>query len=107
MAGEEFAAGLAAAAARFNAGEFFEAHEAFEELLDLAEDDGRWELVLGLEKLAPFPATAFGVAIAPLRARAAADRARLEGGATLGPGLAEEPPRIDLVEPRGSHSGHG
>ena len=32
----------------FNAGSYFEAHEAFEALLDETEDDVRWQLLLGL-----------------------------------------------------------
>ena len=88
--------------AHFNAGRFFEAHEAFEALLDTVEDDDRWPLVLGLvqvavgyhkwssghpgaatmlarglEKLAPFPPLAWGVAVERLRRRIRADLARL------------------------------
>jgi uncharacterized protein len=86
---------------RFNGGDFFEAHEAFEECLDAVESDERWDLLLGLvqiavgyhklvaghsgaermlalgaEKLASFPDVAFGLAIGRLRRRAAADRRR-------------------------------
>lgn len=98
----------------FNAGEFFEAHEAFESCLDDVESDGRWELVvalvqiavgyhklasghpgsermlgLGAEKLADFPDDAFGLAIGRLRRRAAADRGR-DREAVLA-----RPPRIE------------
>jgi predicted metal-dependent hydrolase len=36
----------------FNRGEFFEAHEAMEEAMDLAEDDQDWEFFLGLLRAA-------------------------------------------------------
>jgi len=102
---------------RFAAGAYFEAHEAFEECLDDVESDARWELVLalvqvsvgyhklqsghpgaarmlglGLEKLEAFPDAAWGVAVAALRARVAADRDRASGE-----GIAADPPRIELV----------
>jgi predicted metal-dependent hydrolase len=90
----------------FNAGRFYEAHEAFEDLLDAMEADRRWELLvgliqvavgyhkwtaghpgaarmlgLGLDKLAAFPDAAWGVDVGALRARVAADRAAAAGGA--------------------------
>jgi predicted metal-dependent hydrolase len=38
--------------ALFNRGEFFEAHEALEEAMDLIDDDGDWEFFLGLLRAA-------------------------------------------------------
>jgi len=103
----------------FNAGRFFEAHEAFEDLLDDVEGDERWDmlvalvqvavgyhkathghpgatrmLALGLEKLAPFAADAGGVALDALRARVAADLARARAGDDLAACLAADPPRL-------------
>jgi len=43
---------LAQWAALFNRGEFFEAHEAMEEAMELAGDDGDWEFFLGLLRAA-------------------------------------------------------
>jgi uncharacterized protein len=76
----------------FNAGRYFEAHEAFEESLDDLESDARWDLALALvqvavgyhkwtsghagaarmlrlgdEKLARFPADAWGIDVGGLR----------------------------------------
>lgn len=107
---------------RFNAGAYFEAHEAFEELLDEVEGDDRWALLLALiqvavgyhkaanghpgaarmlrlggEKLAPFPATACGVAVEVLRQRVAEDLTLLDRGESLDARLAEAPPRITLA----------
>ncbi len=101
-------AGFTAGVRLFNAGRFFEAHEAFEELLDATETDGRWDLLvalvqvavgyhkwtaghpgaarmlgLGLEKLAAFPDDAWGVDVGALRARVAADRAVAARGESL------------------------
>ena len=106
---------------RFNAGQFFEAHEAFEELLDAVETDERWELLLGLiqvavgyhkcasghaggpvmlkkglGKLAPFPDDASGVDLGALRGRVQADVAALAAG-TPAAQLLASPPRIALV----------
>ena len=114
-------AGFVDGVRRFNAGEFFEAHEAFEELLDEVESDQRWDLVvaliqvavgyhkgasgypgaakmlrLGAEKLAPFPAEAWGVAVEPLRRRVAEDLELLDAGGSLSARLAESPPRIEM-----------
>lgn len=100
----------------FAAGEYFEAHEAFEECLDDVESDERWDLLvalvqvavgyhklsaghpggermlgLGAEKLAAFPDVAWGVRVGALRARAEADRA------TPATAFTPEPPRIELV----------
>jgi predicted metal-dependent hydrolase len=110
-----FSAGIA----RFNRGEFFEAHEEFEARLDDVEDDDRWDLLvaliqvavgyhkaqsgydgaarmlrLGLEKLEPFAATASGIQIGALRQRVGEDLARAEAGEPLAARLAEAPPRI-------------
>ena len=101
---------------RFNAGEFFEAHEAFEECLDEVEDDDRWALLLGLiqvsvgyhkhtaghpgaermlrlgaEKLAPLPDVGWGVEVDALRRRVADDLAALARGDAITPS-----PRIGL-----------
>jgi uncharacterized protein len=106
---------------RFNAGEFFEAHEAFEELLDEVESDQRWDLLvaliqvavgyhksssghpgagrmlrLGAEKLAAFPAEAWGVAIEALRRRVTDDLELLDAGGSLPDRLRELPPRIEV-----------
>ena len=106
---------------RFNAGEFFEAHEAFEELLDAVESDARWELLValiqvavgyhkcasghpgdramlekGLAKLAPFADDAGGVALEALRARVRSDLAALAAGTPAGTVLAT-PPRLTLA----------
>jgi predicted metal-dependent hydrolase len=104
----------------FNAGRFFEAHEAFEELLDDVEEDERWDLLvaliqvavgyhkwtsghpgaarmlgLGLEKLAAFPDVAWGIDVGALGARVAEDRMAAEGA--ISP--MTELPRILLIEP--------
>ena len=101
---------------RFNAGEFFEAHEAFEEMLNEVDDD-RWDLLLALiqvavgyhkaangyvgagrmlrlggEKLAELPASAFGIDVGALRERVGEDLARLERGEPLD--VVGAPPRI-------------
>ena len=104
----------------FNSGRFFEAHEAFEELLDDVEADGRWDLLvaliqvavgyhklasgydgaarmlgLGVEKLRAFPATAWTVDVAALRTRVAEDVAALAaGGDAAEVRLSKDPPRI-------------
>ncbi|TMA95534.1 MAG: DUF309 domain-containing protein [Deltaproteobacteria bacterium] len=120
MGEPRFPTGFGAAVRRFNAGEFFEAHERFEELLDEVEGDDRWNLLvaliqvavgyhkltsdhpgaarmlrLGAEKLAAFPPVAWGVAVERLRRRIAEDLAALETG---GARLAGPPPRIELVK---------
>jgi predicted metal-dependent hydrolase len=116
-----FPEGFAEGVRRFNAGEFFEAHEAFEELLDTVEEDGRWDLLvalvqvavgyhkcvsghpgsermlgLGAEKLAAFPDVAWGVDVAALRTRVAADVATLSAGRDLAARLASTPPVITM-----------
>lgn len=105
--------------ALFNEGHFFDAHEAFEELLDDVEEDGRWDLLvaliqvavgyhkwtsghvgaarmlgLGLEKLAAFPDVAWGVDVGALRACVARDRTAAEGAMTRLTGA----PHIVLIE---------
>ena len=107
-----FPPGIAAAVRHFNAGRFFEAHEAFEALLDAVEGDERWDLLvaliqvavgyhkrssghpgaermlgLGAEKLARFPAVAYGIDLEALRRRVADD---LAGTPTA------SPPRIEM-----------
>jgi uncharacterized protein len=92
----------------FNAGRYFEAHEAFEESLDDLESDGRWDLALALvqvavgyhkwtsghpgaarmlrlggEKLAPFPADAWGIDLDPLRRKVTVDAEAAGHGAAL------------------------
>lgn len=123
-AGAAFPAGFVAGVAHFNAGAFFEAHEAFEALLDDVESDGRWELLvaliqvavgyhkasaghpgasrmlrLGDAKLAAADPRAFGVDVAALRARVAGDLAAADRGEPLAPRLARDPPRLGLLAP--------
>jgi predicted metal-dependent hydrolase len=103
--------------ALFNAGSYFEAHEAFEELLDEVEEDERWDLLIALvqvavgyhkwtsghpgaarmfglggDKLAAFPDVACGIDVGELRARVAQDRVAADGSRTM-----TDPPRITLV----------
>mgnify|MGYP001617578003 FL=1 len=105
----------------FNGGQYFEAHEAFEELLDDVEADDRWDLVVALiqvavgyhkcasgfpggvnmlgkalAKLEPFSDDAGGVAIGALRARIQADRDALAGGRTAAMQFGS-PPRLGLA----------
>ena len=105
----------------FNGGRYFEAHEAFEELLDGVETDDRWALLVALiqvavgyhklatgqpggsrmlgaalEKLALFPGNAGGVALEKLRARVIADREALDAGVPAARQLVP-PPRIVLA----------
>jgi predicted metal-dependent hydrolase len=106
----------------FNTGDFFAAHEAFEELLDAVEEDGRWELLvalvqvavgyhklsaghpggrrmlgLGLDKLQAFPERAWGIRVDALRARVTADVAILDAAGSLDARLADAPPAIELA----------
>jgi uncharacterized protein len=106
---------------RFNAGQYFEAHEEFEELLDEVEDDARWDLLvaliqvsvgyhkcvsghpggtrmlgMGLAKLGAFADDAFGVGVGALRVRVTADLAALEAGEPVSERLGA-PPRITLT----------
>ena len=101
----------------FAAGEYFEAHEAFEECLDACESDARWDLLvalvqvavgyhklqsghpgavrmlgLGHEKLVAFPDLAWGIAIGRLRTRVVRDRDTASADT-----LAADPPTIELV----------
>ena len=117
MAPDGLPAGALEGVRRFNAGEFFEAHEAFEDCLDAVDSDERWDLLvaliqvavgyhklasghpgadrmlgLGLEKLAAFPDVAWGVDVGALRRRVAVDRDRVDATA-----LSAVRPRIPLV----------
>ena len=108
------------AVALFNAGQFFEAHEAFEALLDEVEEDQRWDLLLaliqvavgyhkcasghpggarmlglGADKLRALPDEMSGVAVGALRARVAEDVQQLEAGRSPD----EHPPRIVMTPP--------
>ena len=101
----------------FNDGQFFEAHEAFEELLDEVEEDDRWDLLvaliqvavgyhklasghvgaarmlgLGLEKLGAFPSDAWGMRLDLLRRRVEEDLAGSEDEAAAR--VNSDPPRI-------------
>src|SRR5436309_6483187 len=130
MAAARFPTGFGAAVRRFNAGEFFEAHERFEELLDEVEGDDRWNLLvaliqvavgyhkltsahpgaarmlrLGAEKLAAFPAVAWGVAVERLRSRVLHDVIMLEAG-DVPERSPEAAPRIELLKV-GSAAGLG
>jgi uncharacterized protein len=106
----------------FNSRQFFEAHEAFEELLDEVEEDGRWDLLvaliqvavgyhklasgydgaarmlgLGLEKLRSFPAAAWTVDVEALRTRVAEDVDALAATTDAAEArLSTDPPRIAL-----------
>lgn len=116
MAAIQLPTGALEGVRRFNAGEFFEAHEAFEECLDEVEDDDRWTLLLaliqvsvgyhkqtaghpgaermlglGVAKLAPLPDVAWGVRVEALRRRVRADLDALARGDGIGPA-----PRIEL-----------
>jgi hypothetical protein len=124
MTGEpaRFPPAVAAAVRHFNAGRFFEAHEAFEELLDAVETDARWDLAVALvqasvayhklanrhpgaarmlalaaEKLAPFPAVAYGIDVGALRERLTADREAAAAGEPVGERLRASPPRIEFA----------
>ena len=116
MAADQIPAGALEGVRRFNAGEFFEAHEEFEDCLDAVEDDDRWTLLLGLiqvavgyhkhtaghpgaermlglgaAKLAPLPDVAWRVHVEVLRRRVAADLAALARGDGIAPA-----PQIEL-----------
>jgi predicted metal-dependent hydrolase len=111
--------GLVEGVRAFNSGAYFEAHEAFEALLDEAEDDDVvWQVLIGLvqvsvgyhkaasghpgaermlglgmEKLAPLPDVVAGVAVQRLRQRVSED---LTAAGSLATRLASSPPRIEL-----------
>ena len=119
---DAFPPGFAEGVRSFNTGAFFEAHEAFEALLDEVEDDTRWDLLvaliqvavgyhkvsaghpggarmlrLGAEKLVPFPAVAWTVRVDALRQRVRADVGLLDAGETLADRLATSPPAIETI----------
>ena len=111
-------AGFIEGVRHFNEGRYFEAHEAFEELLDEVEDDdAHWRLLvalvqvavgyhkassgnpgaermlrMGMEKLAGFPDVAYGVRVRALRERVDAD---LESG-DVARRVSDDPPRLTL-----------
>ena len=122
MPPDRFPPGFGAAVRVFNAGDFFAAHEAFEELLDLAEGNDCWQclvaliqvavgyhkwvsghpgaarmLGLGAAKLAPFPAVFRRLAVDRLRRRVAEDLATLESEGSLASRLVSSPPRIEMI----------
>jgi predicted metal-dependent hydrolase len=108
-----------AAAREFNAGRYFEAHEALEDALDDVPEES-WTLFLGLiqvavgyhkvtqdllpgarrmleiglEKLAPHADDAGGIELGALRDRAHEDLAALRAGSLDAARLAERPPRL-------------
>jgi len=107
------------AAREFNAGRYFEAHEALEEALDDVPGE-LWELFvgliqiavgyhkitqglasgatrmleLGLEKVEPFPGDAAGLDLARLRERARRDLERLRAHRLDAADLGRRPPRM-------------
>ena len=109
---------LAQGVAFFNRGEFFAAHEAMEEAMDLIDDDGDWEFFLGLLRaavanhkltqgavsgatahlqaalryLAPYPDRHRGIKLREFRSALTAELARLDSDAP-----AITPPRIELA----------
>jgi predicted metal-dependent hydrolase len=116
------AARLYSAVARFNEGAFFEAHEAFEELLDAVEGDERWDLFvaliqvavgyhkwaaglpgsarmlrLGAEKLAAFADVVAGIQVGALRRRVLEDAALAAAEPDGWQRLAAFPPRIEMA----------
>jgi uncharacterized protein len=119
---DRFPPGFGAGVRLFNAGDFFAAHEAFEELLDSVEGGDCWDclvaliqvavgyhksvsghagaarmLGLGAAKLAPLPAVFRRVAVDRLRRRVAEDVATLERGGSLASRLGASPPRIEMI----------
>jgi len=119
---DRFPLGFGAGVRLFNAGDFFAAHEVFEELLDAAEGSDCWGclvaliqvavgyhkcvavhpgaarmLNLGAAKLAPFPAVFRRVAVDRLRRRVAEDLATLEREGSLASRLTASPPRIEMI----------
>jgi predicted metal-dependent hydrolase len=110
--------GLQAALREYNAGRFFECHEALEELLDdTAEED--WNFILGLiqvavgyhkltaghpggekmlakgiAKLAPYPDDHQGLDLRRLRRGVEADVTRIAEARRDGVGVALEPPQL-------------
>jgi predicted metal-dependent hydrolase len=117
----EFPNGFLDGVRHFNAGRFFEAHEAFEEILEDVEEDERWDLLkalikiavgyhkaasryagaqrmleLGLEVLDEFPELAFGLELGRLRTRAREDLELIALGASWEERLARDPPRMTI-----------
>jgi len=122
MADLPFPAGFLEGVRRFNSGRFFEAHEAFEDLLDAVDGDARWDLLvaliqvavayhkaasghpggarmlrLGSDKLAPLPPLVWGVEVGRLRRHTADDLTAVEAGEALADRLRRYPPRIRLA----------
>jgi uncharacterized protein len=116
---DEIDAQLALGVALFNRGEFFEAHEAMEDAMNLLEDDtSDWDFYLGLLRasvanhkltdgeiasarlhlhaalkfLAPYPDRHRGIKLREFRSALTAELARLESQAS-----SVTPPRIELV----------
>ena len=114
----EIEAQLALGIERFNRGEFFEAHEAMEDAMNLLDDDtADWDFYLGLLRasvanhkltdgeissarlhlraalkfLAPYPDRHHGIKLREFRSALTAELARLESAATV------TPPRIELA----------
>ncbi len=110
--------GLLAALREYNAGRFFECHEALEELLDETADDD-WNFVIGLiqiavgyhkltgghpggegllakglAKLAPYPDDHQALDLGGLRRGVEADLARVARARGTGEGLELAPPRL-------------
>lgn len=120
------------AAREFNAGRFFEAHEAIEEVLD-DTPDALWELHLGLIRIAvgyhkvsqglwsgaermlmrgletmeAYPDTAGEVELAQLRARARRDAESLRRGRYAEVDLVNDPPRLQPTAARRSRAPDG
>jgi predicted metal-dependent hydrolase len=112
---------LLEAARAFNSGRYFESHEELEEALDDVPDD-LWDLFVGLiqiavgyhkvtqrlwrgaagmlqrgiEKVAPFPESAGGVLLEPLRRRVRDDIDALRGSRFDAAAFAAKPPRLQL-----------
>ena len=116
---DEIDAQLALGVELFNRGEFFEAHEAMEDAMNLLEDDTRdWDFYLGLLRasvanhkltqgeiasarlhlgaalkfLAPYPDRHRGIKLREFRSALTAELARLDSQA-----LGITPPRIELA----------
>ena len=113
---------LIRAAREFNAGRYFEAHEALEEGLDEVPDD-LWHLITGLiqiavgyhkvtqslwsgavkmlesglEKTGPFAADAAGLNLAALRRRVRRDIAALRNGNRGAGTFTDPPPRLSFM----------
>ena len=118
-------AAILVAAREFNAGRYFEAHEALEEALDEVPED-LWSLFLGLiqvavgyhkstqprrpgaarmlesglEKLAPHANDAAGIDLGALRARARHDLDLLRAGSFDAEEFARHPPRLRPLRAR-------